>query len=182
SASIGSPSSSTTGSSPASISFSLGTVSSTGGAEIYRVTPEGAPERMWTSQTDLVYALGFDSRGRLLAGTGNRGHIYAISMDDSFTDLLTVSANQVTGFAKAPKGGLYVASSNLGKVALLGSAADGDGTYESDVFDAKIFSRWGRAEVRGNGNFELYARSGNVDNPDRNWSSWSKIDLQKNAE
>src|SRR5205823_1890482 len=71
SASISSPSSSTTGSSPAGISFSLGTVSSTGGAEIYRVTPEGAPERMWTSQTDLVYALSFDSRGSLLAGTGN---------------------------------------------------------------------------------------------------------------
>lgn len=153
-----------------------------GGSEIYMITPEGAPRRLWSSQTDLVYALGFDSHGRLLAGTGNRGHIYAIGMDDSFTDLLTVSANQVTGFAKAPKGGLYVASSNLGKVALLAPAADGDGTYESDVFDARIFSRWGRAEVRGSGNFDLFARSGNVDNPDRNWSAWSKIDLQKNAE
>lgn len=163
-------STSTSGSSPA------------GGSEIYMITPEGAPRRLWSSQTDLVYALGFDSHGRLLAGTGNRGHIYAIGMDDSFTDLLTVSANQVTGFAKAPKGGLYVASSNLGKVALLAPAADGDGTYESDVFDAKIFSRWGRAEVRGSGNFDLFARSGNVDNPDRNWSPWSKIDLAKNAE
>ena len=25
----------------------------------------------------------------------------------------------------------------------------------------------------------LLARSGNVDNPDRNWSAWKKIDLQK---
>jgi hypothetical protein len=28
---------------------------------------------------------------------------------------------------------------------------------------------------------ELFARSGNVDNPDRNWSTWKKIDLQKDA-
>ncbi len=47
--------------------------------------------------------------------------------------------------------------------------------------DVRIFSRWGRAEVRGRGNFELFARSGNVDNPDRNWSPWSKIDLNKDA-
>ena len=34
-------------------------------------------------------------------------------------------------------------------------------------------------EVRGSGSFELFARSGNVDNPDRNWSQWKKVDLQK---
>ena len=43
--------------------------------------------------------------------------------------------------------------------------------------DAHIFSRWGRAEVRGRGNYEIFARSGNVDNPDRNWSPWTRIDL-----
>ena len=34
-------------------------------------------------------------------------------------------------------------------------------------------------EVRGSGDFELFARSGNVDNPDRNWSLWKRVDLQK---
>src|SRR5579859_1754864 len=43
-----------------------------GGSEIYRIAPDGAPSRLWTSHEDLVYALGFDQRGRLLAGTGNR--------------------------------------------------------------------------------------------------------------
>jgi hypothetical protein len=175
------PTTSPTGSSPASISFSLGTASSTGGSEVYKITPEGAPERLWTSQTDLVYALSFDSRGRLLAGTGNRGRIYMIGTNDNFTDLLKVSANQVIGFAKAPSGGLYVATSNLGKIGVLGPGPNADGSYESDVFDAKIFSKWGRAEVRGAGSFELYARSGNVDNPDRNWSPWNKVNMQKDA-
>jgi hypothetical protein len=150
-----------------------------GGSDVYRIAPDGSPARVWTSREDIVYALAFDSRGRLLAGTGNRGHIFAIAGLDDFSDLLKAPASQVTAFARAPGGGLYAAASNLGKVFALGPATEAEGTYESDVFDAKIFSRWGRADFRGTGNVDLYARSGNVDNPDRNWSPWKKIDLAK---
>jgi hypothetical protein len=64
---------------------------------------------------------------------------------------------------------------------LVGPGPENEGSYESDVFDAKIFSRWGHVEFRGAGNVDLLARSGNVDNPDRNWSSWKQVDLSKNA-
>ncbi len=153
-----------------------------GGSDVYRIAPDGSPTRVWTSREDIVYALAFDSQGRLLAGTGNRGHIFAITGLDDFSDLLKAPASQVTAFVKAPGGGLYAATSNLGKVFLFGPQPQAEGTYESDVFDAKIFSRWGRAEFRGTGSVDLYARSGNVDNPDRNWSPWKKIDLTKNGE
>jgi hypothetical protein len=146
-----------------------------GGSEIYRIAPDGAPSRLWTSREDLVYALAFDQRGRLLAGTGNRGHIFAINGVDDFTDLVKASATQITAFAAAPAGGLYASSSNLGKIFVLGAAPEAEGTYESDVFDAHIFSLWGRATMRSTGNIELYARSGNVDNPDRNWSPWTRV-------
>jgi WD40 repeat protein len=153
-----------------------------GGSDVYRISADGSPTRIWSSHDDIVYALAFDSKGRLLAGTGNRGHIFAITGLDEFADLLKAPVSQVTAFAKAPSGGLYAATSNLGKVFVLGPGPENEGTYESDVFDAKIFSRWGRAEFRGVGNIDLYARSGNVDNPDRNWSAWNKIDLGKNDE
>ncbi len=153
-----------------------------GGSDVYRIAPDGSPARVWTSREDIVYALAFDSEGRLLAGTGNRGHIFAITGLDEFSDLLKAPASQVTAFARAPGGGLYAATSNLGKVFLLGPKPENEGTYESDVFDAKIFSRWGRAEYRGAGNVDIYARSGNVDNPDRNWGPWKKIDFAKNGE
>ena len=152
----------------------------TGGSEIYRIAPDGSPLRIWSSREDLVYGLAFDRQGVLLAGTGNRGHVFAISGDDRFTDLLKASATQVTAFAAA-QNGLYASTSNLGKVFLLGGAAAGEGSYESDVFDAHIFSHWGRAELRSAGNVELFARSGNVDNPDRNWSPWTKVDLGKDG-
>ncbi len=151
---------------------------SLGGSEIYRLSPDGSPKTIWSSREDLVYSLAFDNEGRLLAGTGNRGKIYAISGTE-YTDLAEASANQVTGFARAPKGGLYAATSNLGKIFLLGSKPVNQGTYESDVFDARNFSKWGRVEVRGSGKFQLFARSGNVDNPDRNWSPWKPIDMDK---
>src|ERR1700691_1578744 len=153
-----------------------------GGSDVYRIAPDGSPTRIWSSHEDIVYALAFDSQGRLLAGTGNRGHIFAITGQDDFSDLLKATASQVTGFARAPGGGLYAATSNLGKVFVLGPGPEAEGTYESDVFDARIFSRWGRAEFRGAGSVDLYARSGNVDNPDRNWSAWKKIDLGKGSE
>ncbi len=152
-------------------------VGATGGSEIYRIAPDGAPSRLWTSHEDLVYALGFDQHGRLLAGTGNRGHIFAINGVDDFTDLIKASATQITSFAAVPGGGLYASSSNLGKIFVLGPGPESEGTYESDVFDARVFSLWGRASVRSAGNVELYARSGNVDNPDRNWSPWTRINF-----
>ena len=155
-----------------------------GGSEIYRIAPDGAPSRLWSSHEDLVYALGFDRHGRLLAGTGNRGHIFAINGVDDFTDLIKASATQITAFAAAPGGGLYASGSNLGKIFVLGPGLESEGTYESDVFDARIFSLWGRASVRsvGNSNVEFYVRSGNVDNPDRNWSHWTRVALTGGSE
>ena len=164
------------------VTFPAPGTGATGGSEVYRIAPDGSPARIWTSRDDLVYALAFDTRGRLLAGTGNRGHIFAINNEDDFTDLLKASATQVTAFAKAGSGGLYAATSNLGKIFLLNASPETQGSYESDVFDAHTFSRWGRAELRSTGNVELFARSGNVDNPDRNWSAWRKIDMQKDAQ
>ncbi len=172
---VGAPSAN---SSPSLAPLAATVMANLGGSDIYRISPDGSPRTLWSSKDDLVYALAFDSTGRLLAGTGNKGKIYAID-GRAYTDLVKASANQVTAFARAPHGGMYAATSNLGKVFELGPGSAAEGTYESDVYDAHIFSKWGRVEVRGNGKFELYARSGNVDNPDRNWSEWKKVDIAK---
>jgi hypothetical protein len=159
--------------------MSQASASAIGGSEVYQISPDGSPKRLWASRDDVVYALALDGHDRLLAGTGNKGKLFSIANDEEFTDVLKASATQVTAFTKGPNGSLYVSTSNLGKLFLLGAAPDGEGSYQSDVFDGRIFSRWGRAEVRGQGNFELWARSGNVDNPDRNWSPWKQVDLTK---
>jgi sugar lactone lactonase YvrE len=167
------------GAPPTSAPFS-GNVSLSG-SDVYSIAPDGSPKRIWSSHDDIVYALAFDSAGRLIAGTGNKGRVYAIEKNGDYTDLLRATANQVSAFSKAPNGGLYCSTSNLGKIFVMSNGTEPEGTFESDVKDAQIFSRWGRTEVRGRGNFDLFARSGNVDNPDRNWSPWAKIDLARDA-
>ena len=152
---------------------------SLGGSEIYQVAPDGSPRRLWTSRDDIVYALGFDNSGHLIAGTGNKGRIFSILGEDSYVDLLRASATQVTAFTKGTNGMRYAGSSNLGKVFSFGPGPETEGSYTSDVFDAKNFSRWGRAEIRGVGSYQLSARSGNVDNPDRNWSPWRAVNLER---
>ncbi|HTV64785.1 MAG TPA: hypothetical protein VMD98_04225, partial [Bryocella sp.] len=165
---------------PPSVPGAVPSIPNLGGSEIYQLSPDGSPKTIWSSRDDLVYALAFDHGGQLLAGTGNRGRIYAI-FDKHYVDLVEASANQVTAFAHDRNGGLYVATSNLGKVFLLGPKPVSEGTYESDVFDAKIFSRWGRVEVRAQGSYQLFARSGNLDNPDRDWSPWKPVDVQRGS-
>ena len=153
-----------------------------GGSDVYRIAPDGSPSRIWTSQKTSSMRWPSIRMTTCWPAPETADTFSRSTGQDEFSDLLKAAASQVTGFAKAPGGGLYAASSNLGKIFVLGPGPESEGTYESDVFDAKIFSRWGRAEFRGAGNVELLARSGNVDNPDRNWSAWKKVDLGKDAE
>ena len=151
-----------------------------GGSEIYAIAPDGAPSRIWSSKDDLVYALAVDPQNRLLAGTGNKGRLIAVARDGDYVDVARASANQVVALATT-KDAVYVATSNLGKVFTLANQPSDEGTFESEVLDAHLFSKWGRAEVKGSGNYELSVRSGNVDNPDRNWSPWKLVQLGKDA-
>src|ERR1700677_2336974 len=148
------------------------------GTEVDELSPQGAPRRLWVSRDDVVYGLRFTPQG-LLAVTGNRGRIYRIQEDGSYVDLARAATGQATAFADAPDG-LYVATSNTGRLYKLSSQPSTHATYLSDVFDSGVFSQFGRVEVNANdngstGDFEIFARSGNVENPERNWSSWQKV-------
>ncbi|GAC1658883.1 MAG: hypothetical protein NVS9B15_20940 [Acidobacteriaceae bacterium] len=157
-----------------------GASSTAGGSEVDKISADGSSLRLWSSKEDLAYALAFDGAQNLLIGTGNKGTVYSIPRNSSggeFTTLITLSASQVTSFASFPGRGLIAATSNLGKLTLISNDPPESGTFESDTFDAKTFAKWGRVEVRGQGKYELAVRTGNVDNPDRNWSPWAKADL-----
>ena len=146
------------------------------GSEVDELSPQGAPRKLWATRDDVVYALHSTPQG-LLAATGNRGRIYRVQEDGSFWDLAHAATGQATAFAAAPDG-LYVATSNTGRLYKLASQPAAQGTYLSDVLDSGVFSRFGRMEVNADGSagsYEIFARSGNVENPERNWSEWRKI-------
>src|SRR6266851_417146 len=56
-------------------------------SSIYRISADGAPEELWSSREDIVYALGLASDGRLLAGSGNSGALLAVDGHGVFAHL-----------------------------------------------------------------------------------------------
>ena len=140
------------------------------GSEIYELSPSGTPRRLWAGHDDIVYALRSTPQG-LLAATGNRGHVYRIAEDGSFADIAHLDAAQAVGFAPSAQG-LALATANPGKLYLLANEPE-KATYTSQVFDAQVTARWGRAEIDGSAQFEV--RAGNIENPERGWTDWRPV-------
>jgi len=157
------------------------------GSAVYRLAPDGAPEELWSSREELVYALGLLPAGKLLLGTGNRGVVIELEGNNVFSSLAKTASSQVTGITAGPGGKVYLCTANPGKVFTLGPDEEPESSFESQTFDAKIFSHWGRLTWWGeNGTYNseskgrsadapiaLYVRSGNTSNPERNWSPWA---------
>jgi sugar lactone lactonase YvrE len=155
---------------------STGSATISGGSDLYRIHSDGYPERVWSHSHDIIYSIGFDGTGRALIGTGNKGYIYRIDSDALFTALLNSAPTQVTALLPGPNGKIYAATGNVGKVYEIGPGLEREGSIESDVFDAGLFSQWGRLTFKGaanGGRIGIEARSGNLDRPQKNWSAWS---------
>jgi hypothetical protein len=156
----------------------MGVAAQAAGSDIYRIGPDGEPRLIWSSNTAVVYTLALDAQGALIAGTGPEGVIYRIDTPNSYTTLVRAEPQQVTALAAAAGGGLLAATSNPGMVYKLGPETEKTGSIESDVLDAETFTYWGRlrheAELNG-GRIRLETRSGNVEDPNKNWSAWQPL-------
>jgi len=152
-------------------------------SSVYRIASDGSPEELWSSRDEVVYALGLLPDGKLLLGTGNQGAVIELEGNHIFSRLEKAASRQVTAIASGPGGKLFLATANPGKIFALGPGNELEGTFESQPFDAHIFSHWGRTEWWGenialakNANgarVEFYARSGNTSDPESNWSDWA---------
>jgi hypothetical protein len=155
---------------------SVGAAGVSGGSEVYCIELNGNPRRVWSHAQDVVYAIAFDAQGRVLLGTGNKGSMYRIESPTQYTVLLTLPLTQITAFQGGPNGKLYAATGNTGKVFEIGPEVEHEGSIESDVFDAGMYTLWGRlsfeAHLNG-GQISVTTRSGNLDQPQKNWSPWS---------
>ena len=153
-----------------------GGVAISGGSDLYHIHPDGYPEKIWSHTHDIVYSIGFGAGGRPLVSTGNKGIIYRIDSDALYTAWVNAAPTQVTALVPGPGGKLYAATGNVGKLYEIGPGLEREGSIESDVFDAGIFSQWGRLSFKGaaeGGRIAVETRSGNLDRPQKNWSAWS---------
>ena len=154
------------------------------GSEIDRIAPDGSPQRLLALKEDVVYALAWH-KSQLLAATGNRGRIYRIETAalGNFTDAAHLEAAQGMAFAETPNG-LLVGTSNSGKLYRLDDKPAANATFLSEVDDANIYSKWGHVEALPEAtvsagstapNFDLFVRTGNVENPLSGWSDWAPV-------
>jgi hypothetical protein len=151
-----------------------------GGSEFYRIQADGFAQKLWSSATDVIYSIAFDSNGAPLLGTGNKGLIYRVDSAVLSTELLNAPPTQVTALVPGRNGVLYATTGNVGKLYSIGPELESTGFVESDVLDAGSFTYWGKAHLLSGskpGAVELSTRSGNLNRPQKNWSDWSKVDL-----
>ena len=145
------------------------------GSDIYAVTPASgdtaqAPRKVWSGKDEIVYALAARADG-LLALTGNRGRVFRIANDGAYADVAHLEAQQGLTLAVA-ENSLLIGSGNTGKLFRFG-AATSKHEYASDVLDAGATARYGRVEVEpGSTGYDLFTRTGNVEQPVRGWSDW----------
>jgi sugar lactone lactonase YvrE len=161
----------------ATTSFSF-PLSTTGGSEVVKISPDGSPEVLWTSHEELVFSMGLSAGGKILLGTGNKGAIVELEGKNVHSSIARTASAQVTSLVAGAGGTVFAATANPGKIFSLGPGFDPEGSFESDTFDAKIFSRWGRLTWWGEngatrGKVAFYVRSGNTSSPEKNWSPWA---------
>jgi hypothetical protein len=132
---------------------------------------------VWGHAQHIAYAIAFDQEQRPLIGTGNKGILYRLDSDLVYTELLNAAPTQITALYPGANGRMFAATGNVGKVYQLGPGTEKEGTIESDVLDAGMFSYWGRLSFRGTlnrGGVSITTRSGNLDRPQNDWSPWSE--------
>jgi len=150
------------------------------GSEIYALEEGQAPRKLWSGKDEIVYALAARPDG-ILALTGNRGRVFSIHDDGSYSDVAHLQAQQGLALAAVKdaegKGGILIGTGNTGKLVVLGRAEKHE--YASDVLDAGALARFGRVEVEpGSANYELQTRTGNVEQPARSQKDWGWSDWQ----
>jgi hypothetical protein len=165
---------------PASMQAANASTTLPEGTEIYALKPNEAPRKLWSGKDEIVYQLAATADG-LTALTGNRGRIFTIHTDGSFSDVAHLDAQQAVTLEATPNG-LLVGTANTGKLYRLtdsGAGGKNEHSYASDVLDAGATARWGRMEVDPESHgYQIWTRSGNVEQPARNQKDWGWSDWQ----
>jgi hypothetical protein len=165
---------------PPSLGLLAGAGATAGGSDLFQIDEEGFAEKLWSSPTDVIYAVGFDAQGKPLLGTGNKGLVYRIDSATLATQLVNAPPTQVTAFTPGHNGVLYAVTGNVGKLYAIGPGYEKSGSIESEVLDAQSFAYWGKAHLLADlngGTASISTRSGNVNRPQKNWSDWSQIEV-----
>ncbi len=148
-----------------------------GDGVLYRIDADGNAVRFWESGQGTIFDLAMTDEGDVLAVTGEEGAIFRVHDRGDATLVLDAEEDLVVAVVK--DGDAFVAATaNPARLLRLEDSPGSEGTYRSEVLDARYVSRWGRLEweADGGGSVQAFVRRGNTDEPDGTWSDWRKLD------
>ncbi len=152
---------------------------------VLRVLPTGELETLWSSTEEMPHALAW-AEGGVFIGTGNKGKLYRIKDERTWTMVASFPSEQVTALRRDAAGAFLLATSNPGKVYRLEGTSGTKGTFTSKPRDTDTVSTWGRlrweAEVPAGGEIQIATRSGNTSTPDSTWTDWSPAYTRKEGD
>ncbi len=143
---------------------------------IIRILPSGEVDTLWTSSEETPHALAASADG-VLVGTGNKGKVFRVRNDRTWTMVAAFPAEQVTGLLRTKAGATALATSNPGRLFWVEATPGSGGSFVSKVKDTETVSGWGRLRWEGKqpagSEILVQTRSGNTASPDSTWTDWS---------
>jgi hypothetical protein len=143
---------------------------------IYAFTKQGGVETVYSSNDQMVFDAVMRNDESLLVATGPKGRLLSIDRAKRITVVTDSTEEDLTRLLSA--GDItYIGGSNQGKVYRLQNRRARNGTFESEILDARTIASWGKIswhiENPGGADIELSTRTGNTENADDSWSEWS---------
>ena len=162
---------------PASNEFKKGAPSNDPG-QLYKITKEGFVLPLYSEKNIFLNIVKVG--GKFFIGTGNDAELLEYNPQNQRQSMLyqDEKASQITSLLETTDG-LYLGTANPAKLVKVSNKFAVNGTYTSDLIDAKQPAQWGKIQIDANiqkGNsVEFSVRSGNVeDKKDASFSEWSE--------
>ncbi len=140
---------------------------------LYVRQAEGRFDKLAGWENESVLDLKVDGQGRVLAALAGEGRVYRVSDRQQWELLFDFDESQALTMAMRDGQLAFVGTGNVGAGYRVDKDVSAEGTFTSDVYDAKFASHWGNVFWRGTGAISISTRSGNTRIPDELWSEWS---------
>ncbi len=143
---------------------------------IYRIGFDGAVREIFREKAQMLCLL--KVRDKLLVGTGMDGKLFEIDETTrDFAEIARPDAGQIMRLLLRNDGSVLLGTGDSGQLLSLQKDIARKGTVLSEVYDAKLVSKWGaftwRADVPKSSELTVATRGGNTSEPDGTWSDWS---------
>ncbi|MBE0460823.1 MAG: WD40 repeat domain-containing protein [Candidatus Aminicenantes bacterium] len=153
---------------------------------LYKISPEGIAEKLWSSDEDLIYTLLWNEANKsLLFGTGDKGRMFSVNQESKISLVLQKDSEQIY-LLLSDNEKVYALSNNPSQLSIISADQKFSGEYISQVFDAKVISSWGEikwdSEMPSGTSIQFLTRSGNSIEPNQTWSDWSPPYKKKTGE